>query len=379
MSLSEISNIIEQNHFRSFNKIYETVKKQNPNVTKKDVRRAILTRKKDVHLKRLQTKPYQIKIFSPTLNCWFMDLLDNGEGHVPRWWHIFIGVNNRYAVANGMNTKSGKDVRESLMNFCERYHPVKLTSDQESAFVDKQTIELLNAYNVLLQTVPDKNHSTLAIIDRFIRTLRDMNRPTDNDAKQSNNESFRFFAPDVMDELISIYNNTYHNSIGCSPQEMFNNPELEKEYVFKCIDKNEKQKKIKDFELKEGDYVRYVIGRDPLKKKRYNVTHESYKIAGRDGFSYVLEARDGSTILKPRFQLIKADPNKYVQANTIDGSSKGVLKEILSFDQNTNKYTVRFEGQSRTQKIPVSYLRGRFPQKLTQIEKEFFARQSSSN
>lgn len=379
MSLSEISTIINQNHFKSFNKIYDAVKKQNPNVSKKEVRQAIMTRKKDVHLKRLQTKPFQIKIFSPTLNCWFMDLLDNGDGHVPRWYHIFIGVNNRYAVANGMNSKSGKDVRESLMNFCERYHPVKLTSDQESAFLDKQTLELLSAYNVLLQTVPDKNHSTLGIIDRFIRTLRDMNTPTDEDARQSNDTKFKFFEPMVMEELISIYNNTYHNSIGMSPNEMFQNPDLEKEYIFKCIDKNEKQRNIKDFDLNVGDYVRYVIGRDPMKKKRYRVTHESFKIAGKDGKSYILEARDGSTIIKPRYLLIKADPNKYQQINTIEGSNKGVLQEILSYDKNTNKYKVRFEGQSRPQTIPASYLRGRFPQKLTPLEKEFFSKNSSSN
>ena len=120
-----------------------------------------------------------------------------------------------------------------------------------------------------------------------------------------------------MISLVETYNNTYHNTIGCTPKEMFDDIELEKEYIFKCMKKYEKQKTIKDFELKNGEYVRYVIARDPMNKKRYQVTHESYKIVGKKGRHYVLQARDGSTIIKPRFQLIAADPQKYNWANAI--------------------------------------------------------------
>lgn len=42
-----------------------------------------------------------------------------------------------------------------------------------------------------------------------------------------------------MNKLIEIYNTTYHLRIKCSPEEMLNNPELEKEYIFNQIDKKE--------------------------------------------------------------------------------------------------------------------------------------------
>ena len=371
----QVEDIIDSLHFRTFNKVYDSVKKQIPTITKKELRRIILTRNKDRHLKRKHVKPYQIKIYSPTLNCWFMDLIDNGANNLPRYWHVFIGVNNRYAVVNALNSKDAEDVRQSLLNFILQYHPAKLTSDQEPAFMEKQNVQMMTDMNVLLQTVPDSNHSTLGIIDRFIRTLRDMNRPTDNDDKQSNDPSFRNFSIDTMVNLVDLYNNTFHNSIGCTPKEMFDDRELEKEYIYKCMDKNEKQKKIKDFELKDDEYVRFVIARDPMHKKRYQVSNESYKIVGKEGNHYILSARDGSTIIKPRFQLIVADPQKYKWADTIDGSSKMLLKEILSFDHQRNRYRVKFSkpnGQDVISTIPVSFIRGRFPQKMTKIERDYF-------
>ena len=402
MNEQRINELIDRLHFRTFDKVYDSVKNEFPTITKKDLRKILMKRKKDKHLRSKQIKPYQIKIYSPTLNCWQMDLLDNGKNHVgtsspepsvlPRYWHVFIGVNNRYAVAQALNSKDAEDVRQSLLNFILKYHPVKLTSDQESSFMEKQNVQMLTDMKVVLQTVPEQNHSTLSIIDRFIRTLRDMNRPTDSDVKQSDDEMFKYFDMNTMINLLYSYNNTYHSSIKCTPKEMFDDKEKEKEYIFKCMDKNEKQRKIKDFELKDGQFVRFIIARDPMKKKRYQVSNESYKIVGKEGKHYILQAKDGSTMIKPRFQLVVvkrptdlssngANEEKYKWANKIEGSNKMLLKEILSFDKQHNKYRVKFSkpnGRDTISTIPVSFVRGRFPQKMTAMEKEYFKNHGSS-
>ena len=372
-----VNEIVDGLRFRSFDKVYSSIKNELPNVTKKEVRKVLMMRKKDKRLRRNQVKPYQIKIFSRSLNTWFMDLLDNGKENEPRYWFIFIGTNNRYGVALPLNSKNAEDVRDALNEFINEFSPAKLTSDQEKAFMEKRNIELMKENNILLQTVPERNHSSLSLIDRFIRTLRDMNRVVDGEInKQSTDEEFKSFSIEKMDELIDIYNNTYHSAIKCTPKEMFDNEELEKEYIFNCMDKHEKQKRIEDFELKENEYVRYVIDKDPLKKKRYNVSNESYKIVGKEGKHYILEAADGTTMIKPRFKLVRADVNKYKQAKTIDGAWNGVLKEIISFDKRTNKYKVKFDDGNNGEyvdNIPVSYLRGRFPTRMTKIENEFFS------
>ena len=119
-----------------------------------------------------------------------------------------------------------------------------------------------------------------------------------------------------------------------------------------------------------------MIDKDPLKKKRYNVSNESYKIAGKEGKHYILEAADGTTMIKPRFKLVRADVNKYQQAKTIDGAWNGVIKEIISFDKRNNRYKVKFDDGNNGEyidNIPVSYLRGRFPTRMTAMEKEFFS------
>jgi hypothetical protein len=380
----QVHEILDGLRFRTFDKVYNSVKSQIPTITKKELRKIIIERKKDKHLKRNQVRPYEIKIFSPVLNTWFMDLLDNGakgdlaklgKENIPRYWHIFIGTNNRYAVAQPLNSKNAADIKQSLITFINKYHPAKLTSDQEKAFMEKLNIELMKENNVLLQTVPEQNHSTLAIIDRFIRTLRDMNRPVDGEDKQSTDDEFKTFDINKMNKLINVYNNTFHSTIKCSPKEMFDDKDKEKEFIFKCMEKRDKQKRIEDFELKDNEFVRYVISRDPMNKKRYNVSNESYKIAGKEGNHYILEAEDGTTMIKPRFQLIKSDVNKYKQAKTVNGAWNGVLKEIISYDKRTNRYKVKFDdgkGGIYIDTIPVSYLRGRYPTRMTKLEKEFF-------
>ena len=116
-------------------------------------------------------------------------------------------------------------------------------------------------------------------------------------------------------------------------------------------------------------------------KKRYQVSNESYKIVGKEGKHYILQAKDGSTMIKPRFQLVVTNEEKYKWANKIGGSNKMLLKEILSFDKQHNKYRVKFSnpnGRDTISTIPVSFVRGRFPQKMTEMEKEYFKNHGSS-
>ena len=81
-------------------------------------------------------------------------------------------------------------------------------------------------------------------------------------------------------------------------------------------------------------------------------------------------------MIKPRFKLVRADVNKYQQAKTIDGAWNGVIKEIISFDKRNNRYKVKFDDGNNGEyidNIPVSYLRGRFPTRMTAMEKEYFS------
>jgi hypothetical protein len=174
---------------------------------------------------------YFNKIYSTALNTWFHDLLDNGDFEdTPRYWHIFVGVNNRYLDAYPLDGKSNDDVQQSLRWFINKYHPEKLTSDNEPAFTSKSTCRLFSDNNVKLFVVTDKQHSSLGVIDRVIRTLRDMNTPKHHH-EQSHHKQFNTFSIAKMNRLKSEYNNHYIKSLKCSPKEMFEDKQKEIKFI----------------------------------------------------------------------------------------------------------------------------------------------------
>ena len=158
--------------FKSFDKIKEHIKTKYPLATDKEIREALKKKVKDRFIKMKEQRKSMIKIFSPTTKCWFHDLFDNGSN--PKYYHIFIGMNNRYVHVNPLQDKKTDSVLESYKIFCEKYKPFKLTSDQDSSLLSEACLDYLKSQDVLVQSIPDQNHSALGIIDRFIRTLRDM-------------------------------------------------------------------------------------------------------------------------------------------------------------------------------------------------------------
>ena len=367
---------IDKSHFKTYGHVKNHIKTK---ASSKKIKKVIAGRLKDRFIKTDDIKPYMIKIFSSMPNCWFHDLYDNGKNNNPRYWHVFIGVNNRYAYCLPLNSKSATAVNDTLKQFIKKYHPAKLTSDEEPAFTEKNNLKLMNDHKVAIHTVSDKNHTSLGIIDRFIRTLRDMNTPTEKSKHQSHDVKYTFITPKRMNKFLNIYNNSYHSAIKCTPKEMFSNKDLEKEYIFKCLDRAEKQRRIKNLILPIGSYVRYILPRaDGVTKKRYQISRECYKIDERKGNMYVLIAQDGTVITKPRHQLIfigQTIPKNIKWASTIPGRWNGNVEKILSFNPKTNKYKVLFSvpgKRSYKDEIPASFLRGNTPHKRSEIENEFF-------
>lgn len=235
MRVKKVNNYIDILHFRTYNHVVNKVMEKFPEVNKKQLKQIVDSRLKDHFVKLRKIEPYYIKIFSTTPNCWFHDLMDNSRGSdiYPRFWHIFIGTNNHFAVALPLKDKRATSIRETLTEFINKYHPNKLTSDEEQGFVEKNNLKLLSVNHLIVQIITDQNHSSLGIIDRFIRTLRDMNIPTEKGEKQSIDAKYKWFSIKRMNKLIDIYNSTFHSRINCSPKEMFDNPELENSKIVK--------------------------------------------------------------------------------------------------------------------------------------------------
>lgn len=322
---------------------------------------------------KLHRRPhfYFSKVFSTAPNTWFHDLLDNGDGNTPRYWHVFVGVNTRYLDVYGINGKSNDDVRESLTWFINKYHPEKLTSDQEPAFTSKATCQLCSDNHVKVFVVTDKQHSSLGVIDRVIRTLRDMNTPK-HPHEQSHHAQFNHFSEAKMRRLVNQYNNRVNKTLRCTPKEMHENRKLEAKFIFRNQKHKNVQRGIKDFVLKQGEHVRYRMPRDPLTKHRYRYSPESYVVTGRERGMYIIQAADGTSLLMPRWKLIKADVNKY-PLKTTTGGTKGTIERIVSYDPTSDKYTVVFEGSPEEYTVTAAEMRHRTPQIMTKLERDYFA------
>ena len=374
----DIDKAIDKTHLRSTRKIIQHIKKTYPDVTDEQVQRVIKSRPKDNYTHDVSR--YYYPVYSNHLHGYQMDLLEqsNSNTEYPKYYLILININTRYAYAYPVQNKRQESIKKVLEQFISEHKINSIVCDNEAAFSSKVVLDLLTAHNISLRIINDKRHTALSVIDRFIRTLRDMNIPTVKTQHQSDHPKYRDFSIKRMNKLLDIYNNTVHNATGHTPAEMNNDDELQKQYIAKKLYELERKRTQVDFELEPGTYVRYIVTKEPHLKKRYKISPEAYRISHREGNSYVIIAQDGTVKTISRWRLIPLGntlPDKIKFANTL-GNNNGAVEEILNYNPQTRKYLVRFtmpNGQEYNDEIPETYLRGATPQIQSELEKQYFS------
>jgi hypothetical protein len=204
-----------------------------------------------------------------------------------------------------------------------------------------------------------------------------MNTPTVNTARTSENPKYRDFTPHRMQKLINIHNQTIQNATNHTPEELKNDISLEKAYIIRKLYERERRTKITDADLPDGTHVRYILQRDPLTKKRYKVSPEYYTIAGKDGHSYIMTARDGTTKTVSRWRLFPVANISKLKFGASFSNNRGELHSIQSYNPRTKKYDVRFkmpDGTLYDDTIDELEIRGSNPQIKTQMEQAYFHR-----
>ena len=338
-----IHKVIDKTRFRTFPKVKDKVLQEIPGITEEEIKDVVNKRIHDKKLSLTKQRIYQVRIFSKFRNAWFGDIYDNLADNTPRYWYIFINTNTRYAVAYPMERKTADAIKSVLIKFVNDYHPRKITHDEEAGFTAKDNLKFLKNNKCGVFIVGEHNHSTLGIIDRFMRTIRDMNTPQEYPiSSQSTDKEFKYISIPKMQKILESYNNTKHTFTGHTPKEMMDNPELEDELIKKCLLEQSTQKGIKDFRLKVGDLVRYLIPRDNMKKRRYNISRESYKISEISGNIYTIVANDKTTMNLPRWRLIKVDPNENHRVGKTLETDRGIIEEVSKIDNNRNQFRVKF-------------------------------------
>lgn len=384
MTKIELNEFMDKLHLRSFDKIWKHARIKYPDLDKNELKKVFDKRLKDIPGVVKKNKKYYNPVFSSNFHSYQMDLVENNSNFTPRYWYVFINTNTRMAFAYPLKNKAAADVLNVLKEFITANQVSTLTGDDESAFSANKVVEYLTDKDVSLRIILEQQHGALSIIDRFIRTIRDMNIPTQKTVRQSSHLKYVNFSLKRMKKLLSIYNNTCHSGISMNPSEMQANKELERNYIRKCLFR--KLHKPKNPDLCEGEWVRYILSKDKMKKRRYVVSREAYRIAGREGLLYIISAKDGCTRLMPRWRLVTlgspkgkgqsliTKPKNIKEANTFEGVQKGVINKIISYGKDKKHYKVQWDlprGEKSVSEIPISFMRGSYPQLMGAMEKEF--------
>ena len=205
------------------------------------------------------------------------------------------------------------------------------------------------------QTTFTNDHNRLGIINRAIKTLRDINQDRD-------------FTKQSMIKALNAYNNSIHSSTGKEPNDFTSTDE--EHYIQTKI--HETDEKANKFNLSKNAHVRIMNPPELMKKKRSNLTNEAYKVAYKTGNKYVIKALDNTASEYPRYRLV--EDNKAKLAKTL-GTNRAIINEILSYARN--KYKVRYDNNS-IDTLPIRNLREGRPTRLSKLEIEYWKKHKNN-
>lgn len=196
-----------------------------------------------------------------------MDTLVQTSNASPRYFLILININSRKLFAYPMSSKDTSSVLTALKQFIsEVKHVSSITSDQDKAYLSPEITKFLIDNHIDHQTTFTNDHNRLGIINRAIKTLRDIN-------------SERDFTTQSMKRSLNAYNNSIHSSTNKEPNEFTSTDEGH--YI--QAKTHETDERANKFNLSKGSHVRVMNPPTPMKKKRLNLTSEAYKVAYKMG------------------------------------------------------------------------------------------------
>lgn len=181
----------------------------------------------------------------------------------------------------------------------ERGQITSLRFDNESAVKSKQFQTMLRNNGIKFVPVVEGSHTSLSLIDRLCRTIRDI----------SYNMGIKILTQNDINKVLNVYNNMYHSSLSkmlgkkITPNEVNNNPELEQQIINYCIDYNKQLKVLHpEIELQVGQICKVYQPFDKFKKRRRLLKKDYYKIVNKTGNIYTVQnIRNNKKIDVPRY------------------------------------------------------------------------------
>ena len=174
--------------------------------------------------------------------------------------------------------------------------------DGESAIYSKVMQAFLKQNNITIRKIYKDNHTSLALIDRLMRTIRDMHY---NRSKGK----FMKITPEDLQDILYVYNNSNHIGLSkiigfdVTPEQVNNDPDLETEYIKRVRQMNFNVQSQSTFTIPEGSIVHIYNDKNPLAKRRALLSPIPYEVIGRENGLVVLRDGEGNVIKRPRFKI----------------------------------------------------------------------------
>jgi len=266
------------------------------------------------------TKIQKKKVFNSVIayypgDAYQMDIIvyNKYEIHKYKYILVVIDVYSRYVQVRPLTNRENININKNIISiFNDIGYPFRVQSDLE--FATKEFIDLMSKCNVKLSFSDPHEINKNAIVERFNRTLRDLLKKYRLLYKNYN-------WPTYINDLIDIYNNTFHKTIGDTPNNIWNN--------FNYNQQNIIQKPV---EFKVGDIVRIV----KLKKifgKADEIIHskEVYKVIKINKNNIFLD--NGNSYKS--YELIKANDIIYLDYN--DDKKEELENQIFQKEQKIKR------------------------------------------
>jgi transposase InsO family protein len=238
-----------------------------------------------------------------------------------------IDIFSKFSWAIPIKNKTGNEVMKSFASIFKERVPRKLHTDKGLEFINKPTQSLLKKYRV--HWFATENETKAQVVERFNRTLKGRMW---KHFTQDNNKRWL----DILPDLISNYNSTYHRSIKMTPVEaslIKNSAEVYKNLFPDDNDKNYKPK------FNAGERVRISKKRKDFNKGYLpNFTTEVFIIVDvlkTKPPTYTLKDMDGESIIGTFYEeeMVKYDDGIYQIEEVIRKHKNKLLVKWKGYDK----------------------------------------------
>ena len=251
----------------------------------------------NINTRKLWVEPTNVKIISKDddeddakIQYRVIEQMKNSEVYIEALQTMIAkGMRVKYLKGDGEKAFDSEKAHK-FYNACKpkiEFTPVKMRQQTEYP-------KYMDGLNMVKSIKSEPNHTSLGIIDRVIRTIREI----------AYNLHVGLITPEIMEYIVYLYNNTPHITLSkyagkkVTPNDVDNNPDLEAFIVRKIHQENYVTTTRPGFNIRDGEEVIVYNVRNDKSKRRSTIEPYNWRIKQRVGNLYEIVDKDNPKHIK---------------------------------------------------------------------------------